>query len=80
MIRALPKIETFILIVHILGFFAILIPLLYMGPHGDASEVFTVFNNFGGFQTQGLSVMVGCYNYIWTLLGCDGAIHVRGNE
>ncbi|KAL9023162.1 MAG: hypothetical protein Q9196_007359 [Gyalolechia fulgens] len=59
MLSLLPKIESVILILHVLGFFAILIPLVYMAPHGTASDVFTVFVNGGGWKTTGLSFFVG---------------------
>jgi choline transport protein len=67
--RALPKIEGIILIFHVLGFFAILIPMDYMAPHGSASDVFTVFMNGGNFGSQGLSFMVGLVGPIFCLLG-----------
>ncbi len=72
----LSKLEGLILIVHVLGFFAILIPLVYMAPHGSASDVFTVFLNHGGWPTQGLSFMVGLIGNVFSMLGADGAIHV----
>ena len=31
----LPKLEFFILVLHILGFFAFLIPMVYVGPYKD---------------------------------------------
>ncbi|OAA50750.1 Amino acid/polyamine transporter I [Beauveria brongniartii RCEF 3172] len=55
----LPKFEGLILILHVLGFFAILIPMLSLGYHGDPQQVFTEFRNGGGWPTQGLSFMVG---------------------
>ncbi|KAL1601679.1 hypothetical protein SLS60_006594 [Paraconiothyrium brasiliense] len=48
----LPKFEGGLLILHIVGFFAVLIPLLTLGPKGDTKEVFTTFYNLGGWQTQ----------------------------
>lgn len=36
----LPKFEGLILILHILGFFAILLPLVILGPHAQPSHVF----------------------------------------
>lgn len=36
----LPMIEGLILVVHVLGFVAALISLLYLSPHGSASSVF----------------------------------------
>jgi choline transport protein len=52
----LPKFEGLILILHILGFFAVLIPLVVLAPHGNSSDVFTVFMNGGGWPNQGLSM------------------------
>src|ERR1700734_1793681 len=61
----LPKVEGLVLILHVLGFFAILIPLVSMGPHGDATDVFTVFVNRGGWPTMGVSFMVGLVATTW---------------
>ncbi|KAF4627810.1 hypothetical protein G7Y89_g10344 [Cudoniella acicularis] len=72
----LPKIEGLVLILHVLGFFAILIPLISMGPHGDASDVFTVFVNGGAWPTMGVSFMIGMVSTVWNFLGADGAVHM----
>lgn len=64
--RLLPQIESLILVFHILGFFGILIPLVYLGPHQPAHEVFTTFLNLGEWPTTGLSFFVG-------LVTCAGA-------
>ncbi|KAI9881205.1 MAG: hypothetical protein M1830_007183 [Pleopsidium flavum] len=64
----LPKLEGLILVLHILGFFAILIPLVYMAPHGSASDVFTVFLNEGGWPTQGLSFFIGLIGNVFSML------------
>ena len=90
--RALARFEGVILIVHLFGFFAVLIPLVYYGPHGDAS-IFTTFLNGGNWPTQSLSFFVGlpaavfcligesrqayvCRQASDLLLGADGAVHV----
>ena len=52
-------IEVMFLVLHILGFFAILIPLVYLAPRPTSSHVFTDFINNGGWSTQALSVFVG---------------------
>jgi hypothetical protein len=57
--KTLPAIEVCILIIHLLGFFAILIPILYLSPKENAGAVFTTFNNLGGWSSQGLSWFVG---------------------
>ncbi|KAF4624851.1 hypothetical protein G7Y89_g13317 [Cudoniella acicularis] len=72
----LPKVEGSVLILHVLGFFAILIPLVNMGPQGNASDVFTVFQNGGGWQTQGVSFMIGMIGSVWNFLGADSAVHM----
>lgn len=66
---ALPKFEGLILILHVLGFFAILIPMVSLGYHGDPHQVFTEFRNGGGWQTQGLSFMVGLIGNVFAFVG-----------
>lgn len=73
---ALPKFEGLILVFHIIGFFAILIPLVVLGPHDSASNVFTTFSNGGNWPTQGLSFFVGLLGNVFAFFGADGAIHM----
>ncbi|OKL57711.1 hypothetical protein UA08_06903 [Talaromyces atroroseus] len=73
---ALPKVEGLMLILHILGFFGILIPLVYLAPHTDATTVFTTFLNEGGWATTGLSFMVGLVGPVFNFLGADAAVHM----
>ncbi|OGE58292.1 hypothetical protein PENARI_c001G12384 [Penicillium arizonense] len=74
--KVLPRFEGMILVLHILGFFAILIPLTYMADHGTAKEVFTDFLNLGGFPSQGLSFFVGTVGCIFAFAGGDAAVHM----
>ena len=55
----LPYLEIIILTFHILGFMAVLIPLVYLAPHNSAEEVFTTFVNGGGWYTSAFAVMIG---------------------
>ncbi|MCJ1283182.1 hypothetical protein MMC26_002509 [Xylographa opegraphella] len=71
----LPKFEGFVLILHNLGFSAILIPLIILGDHQDPSEVFGRFLN-SNWPTQGLSFMVGITGSLFVFVGADGAIHM----
>ncbi|CAJ2505384.1 Uu.00g127780.m01.CDS01 [Anthostomella pinea] len=73
--KTLAHFERLILILHILGFFAILIPLVCLAPHGDAS-LFTIFVNEGEWPTQGLSFMVGLPASVFSLIGADSAVHM----
>ncbi|KAF2794551.1 putative GABA permease [Melanomma pulvis-pyrius CBS 109.77] len=73
--KTLAHFEGLILVFHVLGFFAILIPLVYLAPHGDAS-LFTTFVNAGGWPTQGLSFMIGLPASVFSLIGADSAVHM----
>jgi len=72
----LPKFEALILILHILGFFAILLPLVILGPHAQPSQVFQTFINGGKWPTDGLSFFVGLLGNVYAFFGADGAIHM----
>ena len=72
----LAKIETLVLVLHIVGFIAILIPLVYLAPHSSPQQVFTVFMNAGVWPTQGLSFFVGIVGIVFAFIGTDGAIHI----
>ena len=74
--KLLPRIEVVVLVFHILGFFAIMITLVYMAEPNTAKEVFTTFQNGGGFPTQALSWFVGMTGNAFVLAGGDGLVHV----
>lgn len=65
----LPRFEGFVLILHILGFFALLLPLIVYGPHQQAAEVFGTFVNGGGWPTQELSCMIGLVGSVFAFGG-----------
>ena len=67
--RWLPKIEGVFLCFHIIGFFAVLIPLVYLGPHGSAKDVFATFINGGNWSSDGLSFFVGIIASVYTFTG-----------
>ena len=64
-----PAIEAIIYIVHILGFVGIFIALLVFAPHGNPKEVFTVFQNSGGWSSTGLSFFVGLTTSMFSFIG-----------
>lgn len=74
--KLLPRIEVVVLVLHILGFFAIMITLVYMAEPNTAKEVFTTFQNGGGFSTQALSWFVGMTGSAFGFAGGDGVVHV----
>lgn len=68
--KALPLIETSCMIAYVLGFFAVLVPMVYLAPeHASAETVFTTFLNGGGWGTQGLSFFVGLSGWAFAALG-----------
>ncbi len=74
--KKLPMVEGMVLIIHVIGFFAVLIPLWLLAPRGDPAKVFTEFVNVGGWSTDGLSFMVGLLAPVYTLIGADSAVHM----
>lgn len=72
----LPKFEGLILVLHILGFFAILIPLTYMSNYGTAKDVFATWVNSGDWPSQGISTLVGLMGAVFAFAGGDAAVHV----
>lgn len=74
--RLLPNIEAIVLIIHVVGFFGILIPLVYLAPKGSVSDVFDTFINSGGWSTDGLAFFVGSIQAMFSLIGIDAATHL----
>ncbi|KAL9010456.1 MAG: hypothetical protein Q9173_004615 [Seirophora scorigena] len=75
--KILPKPESFILILPIAGFFAILVPLVTMAPKKvSAHDVFTAFEKGGGWLTTTVSVFVGLLGSVFATYGTDCAVHM----
>ncbi|KAL9134507.1 MAG: hypothetical protein Q9175_004309 [Cornicularia normoerica] len=72
----LPMIEGIILMLHVLGFVAVIVPLVYLSPHGSAASVFKTVLNEGGWPTQGISYCVGFIGNVATFVGADAAVHM----
>ncbi|KAI1212024.1 amino acid transporter [Annulohypoxylon truncatum] len=72
----LAKFEGLFLVVHLLGFFAVMFPLALLGEHSDSVSVFDTFLNPGGWQTQGLAFCIGTLGNVFAFLGGDAAIHM----
>jgi hypothetical protein len=67
--QKLPIIEGVILIVHVFGFFAVLIPLWVLGPTQPAAKVFSTIEDRGGWGNNGLSCLIGLVAPIYALIG-----------
>jgi choline transport protein len=72
----LPLIEGTVLILHLAGLFAIIIPLWVMAPRANAHDALLVFTNNGGWSSTGLSVMIGLTTPLSVLIGYDCSVHM----
>lgn len=75
--RKLPLIEAIILVIHIFAFFGILVTLWVLAPvNTSAKQVFTQFNDGGGWSSLGGSALIGITSGIYPLIGGDAAVHM----
>lgn len=61
-------IQNIMLGVHVLGFLAVILTLWILSPRNEARVVFTQFTNGGGWNSMGLSLMVGQISAIYGLI------------
>ncbi|KAF7556684.1 hypothetical protein G7Z17_g1242 [Cylindrodendrum hubeiense] len=74
--KLLPTANLLSGVLHIGGFFAILIVLGVMAPKNTASFVFTEFVNSSGWDNDGVSWLVGLLSAVYPFLGYDAACHL----
>jgi amino acid transporter len=74
-VRVLPALEGVIVILHVLGFLAILIPLVHLAPQSSTEFVFATWSNQSGYP-DGLSWFVGLTTSSVLFVGFDGACHM----
>lgn len=72
----LPLLEGGALLLHIAGFFAVIITLWTMAPRGAADVVLLEFTDNGGWNNVGLSSMVGLLSPMAVLIGYDCSAHM----
>lgn len=74
--KRLPILEGIVLIVHIFGFFVVIVPLWVLAPKASASDVFGSFSNNGGWPTLGVACYVGTISATGSFAGSDAAAHL----
>jgi len=67
--RVFSAFEAITFVVHIIGFFIVLLVLIYLAPKSNTSEVFGKFIDGGGFSSNALSAIVGA---VPTMYGFNG--------
>jgi len=72
----LPLVEGMVLVLHVFGFFAILIPLWVFAPIKSSAEVWTDFTEVTGWGNIGLACLVGLTSPLYALIGPDSAVHM----
>lgn len=72
----LPLIEGIVLVLHLCGIFAIIVPLWVLAPRAAAHTALPEFQNKGGWPTTGLSAMIGLVTPLNVLIGYDCSVHM----
>ena len=68
--KYLPLIESIILLIHVLGVFVIMIPLVVLSPtKSSAHDVFALFLDSGGYNNMGVAFFVGIIATVFSFLG-----------
>lgn len=76
LVKLLPGLEGVILILHVVGFFAIMIPIVHLAPISTNAFVWTEFTNYSGYSSAGVSWLVGQSASAILFVGYDGACHM----
>ena len=74
--RKLPVVEAVMLVLHVVGFVAILVPLWVLAPKAPSSQVWSGLQNNAGWPSNGLAFMVGITSSVNALIGPDSAVHM----
>ena len=75
--RALPYWQNAVFAVHILGFFAYLVPIWVNAPTATHHQVWFEFENFGGWSSLSLAALVGQLTGISGFAGLDAvSVHL----
>ncbi|KAF2764011.1 amino acid transporter [Teratosphaeria nubilosa] len=72
--RKLPQAEGIVILLNIFGFMAVIVVLWVMGPRGGR-ETITAFET-NGWNSVGLSCLVGMLSPIFVLIGADAQCHL----
>ena len=79
MAKQLPGVQIVVLVIHILGLFAIIITFLVMVPSRNSGRITLLdFYNNGNLLTVGLATVIGLLTPLGSMLGFDRAVHLCG--
>jgi choline transport protein len=66
--KSMPMFQNVMLLVHVLGFLTIIIVFWVLSPRASAEVTFTQFTNGGGWNSMGLTLMVGQLSAIYACI------------
>lgn len=76
----LPLVEGALLILHLAGLFAIIIPLWVMAPRGNVHDTLLKFTTTAGWSDVSLASLIGMVSIIAVLVGYDCTVHMCKRE
>jgi amino acid transporter len=74
--RQLPLLEGLVLLLHIFGFFGVLIPMWVLAPKQSVDDVFFTFQDGGNWGSVGTACLVGMMSPIYSFIGPDAGTHM----
>lgn len=74
--KRLPLLEGLVFILHVVGWFATIIPLWVLAPKATSSQVFSTFSNNGGWASIGAACYIGSVTATGSFAGSDAAAHL----
>lgn len=74
--KKLPLVEGVIVVLHVAGFFAVIIPLWVMGNRSNTGEMFTLFEDNMAWGSVPLSTMVGLTGAASCFVGIEAGAHM----
>ncbi|KAF2850851.1 amino acid transporter [Plenodomus tracheiphilus IPT5] len=74
--KHLPLVEGVIVVLHVAGFFAVIVPLWVMGDRTSSNQVFTKFEDNMMWGSLPLAVIVGLTGAASTFVGVEAGAHM----
>ncbi|KAK5168302.1 uncharacterized protein LTR77_006871 [Saxophila tyrrhenica] len=74
--KKLPLVEFLLLVLHVIGFIAIIAVLWALAPRATAHDAWFQFSNAGGWNSAGTATMVGLLSPVISTIGFDCAVHM----
>ncbi|KAL8969243.1 MAG: hypothetical protein Q9183_002093 [Haloplaca sp. 2 TL-2023] len=79
-VKKLPGLQVAVSLIHILGLFAVVIPLWVLSPRASGREALLTYTNGGGWPTTGLSAIISLLSPVGSLTGFNYAVHMGRSD